>query len=309
MNTYRHALIRAAVALALVGPVALPAEAGRRPIDEHKPADAQGQVEVIDVSGRITVSGWDKAEVAVTGSANDNVDRVEITDSGTRTTVRVVLKNSHASSWEWGGKGGDTDLTVHVPRASSINVSLVSADLSVDGVQGNQEITTTSGDVHTSAARELRVQTVSGDLTLNAAPDSKMVEVNSVSGDVHLTGGSGEVSIKTVSGDGSITLGTVSRARVHTVSGDFAITTGLSADGRFEAESVSGDMQIHFSGGTPPAEYDLQSFSGDLTACFGPKPVQERFGPGSRLSFKEGAGTARVRVDTKSGDVTLCTKP
>ncbi len=307
MKHHTHVL-RIAVALALLGPLALPALAERRAIDEHKPADPQGQVEVTDVSGRISVSGWDKAEVAVTGSVNDNVERVEVDGSGARTQVRVVLKNSHVSHWEWGGKGGDTDLTVHVPRGSSVSASLVSADLSVDGVLGNQEIVTTSGDVHTTASRELRVRTVSGDLTLNAGADSKMIEVNTVSGDLHLSGGSGEVSVTTVSGDGSITLGTVSRARVKTVSGTFTITTGLTADGRFEAESVSGDFMIHFAGGVPPAEYDLQAFSGDLTACFGPKSEHEHWGPGSRLSFKEGAGTARVRVDTKSGDVTLCTK-
>jgi DUF4097 and DUF4098 domain-containing protein YvlB len=300
--------LRAVIALALLSCLALPAHAERRVIEEHKAAEPQGQVEVNDVSGRITVSGWDKAEVAVIGTAGENVDRVDVASSGARTTVRVVLKNSHEEHWQWSGKSGDADLVVHVPRGSSLSTSLVSANLSVDGVQGNQEITTTSGDVHTTAARELRVRTVSGDLQLTAGTDAKMIEVNTVSGDVHLSGGGGDVSVSTVSGDGSISVGTVNRARIKTVSGDFAITAGLTADGRFEAESVSGDIHVHFAGGVPPAEFDLQSFSGDLTSCFGPKAVNERFGPGSRLSYKEGAGTAKVRIDTKSGNVGLCTK-
>jgi DUF4097 and DUF4098 domain-containing protein YvlB len=309
MNSPTAPLLRAAIALALLSAFALPVHAERRTIEEHKAADPLGQVEVFDVSGRITVSGWDKAEVAVTGTASSNVDRIDIASSGARTTVRVVLKNSREEHhWQWSGMGGDSDLVVHVPRGSSLTASLVSADLSVDGVQGNQEITTTSGDVHTTAARELRVRSVSGDLLLNAGADSKTIEIETVSGDVHLSGGGGDVSVKTTSGDGSLTLGTVNRARIRTVSGDFSVTAGLTPDGRFEAESVSGDFQVHFAGGVPPAEFELQSFSGDLTSCFGPKSTNERFGPGSRLSYKEGAGTAKVRVDTKSGDVSLCTK-
>jgi hypothetical protein len=36
--------------------------------------------------------------------------------------------------------------------------------------------------------------------------------------------------------------------------------------------------------------------------------MQSRYGPGSRLEFKNGDGHAHVRVNTKSGDVRLCVK-
>jgi hypothetical protein len=58
----------------------------------------------------------------------------------------------------------------------------------------------------------------------------------------------------------------------------------------------------------PAAEFDVQSFSGDIRNCFGPKPMESRYGPGSRLEFKNGEGHAHVRVNTKSGDVRLCAK-
>jgi len=50
----------------------------------------------------------------------------------------------------------------------------------------------------------------------------------------------------------------------------------------------------------------VQSFSGDIRNCFGPKPVEEQYGPGSRLNFRNGKGGAHVHIDTKSGDVALC---
>jgi len=42
--------------------------AGVRSVEEHRPAEPQGQVEITNVSGRIEVVGWDKPEVEVTGT-------------------------------------------------------------------------------------------------------------------------------------------------------------------------------------------------------------------------------------------------
>jgi hypothetical protein len=60
--------------------------------------------------------------------------------------------------------------------------------------------------------------------------------------------------------------------------------------------------------GEPAATFDVQSFSGAIKNCFGPKPAESRYGPGSRLQFTSGEGRARVRINTKNGDVKLCAK-
>jgi DUF4097 and DUF4098 domain-containing protein YvlB len=301
--------ICAAASAVLVTALALPASAAaRRPVDERRPADPQGQVEIIDVSGRIAVQGWDKAEIGVTGTIGDSVEKLDISSSGTRTTIRVVSHEHAVLHFDWGGKTGDADLVVHVPRGSSLMATLVSADLSSTDVQGNQELHSESGDFRIAANRDLRIGTVSGDVHVTAGADSKHLEINTTSGDVHVSGGGGEVAVKTVSGDGVLSLGTVSRFNLKTVSGDFKIDAALTADGRFEAESVSGDFMIGFTGPVPPAEFDVQSVSGDLTTCFGRSSVKEKYGAGSRLNYKEGAGTAGVKVDTMSGDVGICAK-
>jgi hypothetical protein len=283
--------------------------AATRPVDEHRPAEAAGQVEIQNVAGDVQVLGWDKPEVAVTGTLGDDVERLEVTSAGSRTAVRVIGHEAHGlDGGRHGSRGGEAHLVVHVPARSSITATLVSADVHVTGVAGNQELHTVSGDVTSSAQHEVRIHTVSGDVQLTAGPESRLVEIATVSGDLTVAGGAGELAINTVSGDGAITAGTLTRAHVKTVSGDFSVTADLAADGRLEAESVSGDFRITFAGAIPPAVFDLQSFSGDLSTCFGRKAAREGYGPGSRLSFQEGAGSARVRIDTKSGDVTLCGK-
>ncbi len=56
----------------------------------------------------------------------------------------------------------------------------------------------------------------------------------------------------------------------------------------------------------PDADIDVQTFSGEINNCFGPKPVEQQYGPGNRLSFRSGKGGGQVHIDTKSGDVALC---
>jgi DUF4097 and DUF4098 domain-containing protein YvlB len=298
-----------ACAGAALATLAWPGAAGAaiRTVDEHRPAEAAGQVEIQNVAGRVEVAGWDNPEVAVSGTLGGDVERLDITSAGSRTTVRVVLRDSHGASFGWHGSG-EANLVVHVPARSSLTATLVSADVSVTGITGNQELRTVSGNVTASVQHEVRINTVSGDVRLTAGPESRRIEISTVSGDLTVSGGAGELTVTTVSGEGTVTVGTLSRAHVKTVSGDFSITADLATDGRLEAESVSGAFRITFAGAIPPAVFDLQSFSGDLSTCFGRKAAHETYGPGSRLSFQEGAGSARIRVDTKSGDVTLCSK-
>jgi DUF4097 and DUF4098 domain-containing protein YvlB len=308
MTTPTFPLRLAAPAAAVLAILACPStvHAEERTVDEHRPADANGQVEIQNVAGRIEVEGWDKAELAVTGTLAADVERLDITSAGAHSTLRVVMHESHGSNLWHGNR--ETRLVVHVPAHSSLTTTLVSADLKVTGISGNQDLHTVSGDISTSAQHEVRVNTVSGDVHLTAGPETRLVEIATVSGDLTVSGASGEINVSTVSGDGSLSVGTLSRAHFKTVSGDFSVKADLAADGRLDAESVSGEYRITFTGAMPPASYELQSFSGELSTCLGRKAAHEGYGPGSRLTFQEGAGTAHVRIDTKSGDVTLCGK-
>jgi DUF4097 and DUF4098 domain-containing protein YvlB len=118
-------------------------------------------------------------------------------------------------------------------------------------------------------------------------------------------GGGGEVEFTSISGDLKAELGTVARARFKTVSGVLTAGFALAADGQVEGESVSGNLTLNFAG-APAADFDVQTLSGGISNCFGPKPQETRYGPGSRLEFKNGDGHARVHIETKSGDVHLC---
>lgn len=305
MNTKNTRAVRWLAAAAVA--TALPAvafAAQSRPVDQKLAADPQGTVAISNVAGSVEVQGWDRNEIAVTGTLGAAVERLDFTSSGGRAEVRVVLPKMSGYRDD-----ASADLVIKVPAKSSLNVNVVSADLTARGVAGRQDLQSVSGNVVGDGSREFRVRTVSGDIRLTTKNEQATTEIRTVSGDVTVQGGaSGELDFTSVSGDARLAFGTLSRAKFKTVSGDLTLDAGLANDGRFEAESVSGDVSVTFAGKAPPAQYDVETLSGDIRNCFGPKAVEPRYGPGMNLSYREGAGTAQVRVDTKSGDVRLCTR-
>ena len=281
----------------------LPAQAAMRNFSAQKPADPAGTVEIVNVAGTIEVSGWDQPTVDVSGTIGERVERVDINNSGNRTTVRVVLPSGN--SWNGSGDASAAHLKIRVPQKSALEVSLVSADLRISGVSGNQHLKTVSGDIAGDVTGNLEANTVSGDVRL-AAHSSHTTQLQTVSGDINLSGADGDLQVNTVSGDAQLVLGALTRAHLETVSGDLHVTGALAAGGQLDATSVSGDVRVDFTT-APDADFDVQTFSGDISNCFGPKPVEEHYGPGNRLNFTNGKGGGRVHIDSKSGDVTLCT--
>jgi hypothetical protein len=297
--TYSKAPILAS-AVALLG--VCPLVYASTSVEQHRPANPQGMVEIDNVAGLIDVRGWDKSEVAVTGTIGKDVERVEVTGDGNRTSIRVVLP-SHSN---WGMHDGEAHLVVQVPANSSVSTSLVSSDLKISAVHGSLELRTVSGNITGDGGGDIRANDVSGDIHLTATA-AKRIEVKAISGNITLTGGNGEIEATTVSGDAHLTLGTMSRARFKTVSGTISAKLAAATDAQIDGESVSGDVSLEFAS-EPAADYDVQTLSGDIDNCFGPKPTEPRHGPGKRLTFKTGDTSARVHLSSNSGDVRLCTK-
>jgi len=250
-------------------------------IQQRVAADPQGTVEIVSVAGSIDVSGWDRSEVEVTGTVGDQVDHVDLNASNGRVTVHVV-----PSAGSGFGEKMVARLQVHVPAKSTVVARLVSADLKLSGVTGEVKLQTVSGDINGEVGGDLSANTVSGDVKLTAR-NARSIDIRSASGDI------------------SLELGSVTRGRLKSVSGDVSATLTLAPDAQLEGQSVSGDLSFEFTS-APAGDFDIQSFSGDIDNCFGPKPVESRYGPGTRLTFRNGEGRAHVSAETKSGDVRLC---
>jgi DUF4097 and DUF4098 domain-containing protein YvlB len=274
--------------------------ADSRSVNIHKAADLNGAVEIDNVAGRVDVTGWDRAEVEVTGTIGERVERVDVNTAAGHTTVRVVVPNQ-----SWGrGDGMKADLLVRIPRKSFLTATFVSADFTAHELQGQLEIHTVSGSVGGELAREAKINTVSG--AMKIAAGAGPLELNSVSGAIVVTGSSGDVRVGTVSGKADVELGTVTRARFQTVSGTVNVSGSLAKGAEVTATSVSGSLRFTLKGA---GDYDINSFSGSIENCFGPKAQRSEYGPGTHLTFREGDGNARVHLATQSGSIQLCNHP
>ncbi len=288
----------ATATLTLMLAAAVHAEEVNRTID----AAADGHVDISNIAGSVTVSGWNRSMVEVTGTLGRNVEELIVERDGDKVLIKVKVPRR-------GGRSIDSDLRINVPKKSSIDVGTVSADIDVTDVSGNQSMHTVSGDVTTEfVGGRLQAESVSGDVEVSGNNADGDVTATTVSGDVTLFRVSGEVNAETVSGDVTIDEASLDRAELETVNGDIQILANLRNKGRLSIDTVNGDLDIEFTGEVS-ATFDVDTFNGSIRNCFGPKPTHtSKYTPGLELEFSEGGGSARVTISTLNGDVNICKK-
>jgi hypothetical protein len=284
---YLPSLAAAALAAGML-PATLHADA---PFREAHDADPQGMVEIIGITDSVDVTGWDQPRVELTAE-EDLGNRLHFTAHGQRTVIDLVPG------------GGKHQISVRVPSGSTLTVTLVQGNISVHGVAGDATLRSVGGNITGEVGANLRANSVTGTIRL-AAPGAKSVEAKTINGDVELKGSPTEVEVVTVSGNAKVQLGAVTRGRFKTISGNVSAALSLAHDAELEGESVSGNLRFDFPA-APGAQFDVQSFSGTIDSCFGPKVESAHYGSGSRLEFKSGDGSGHVHIETKSGDVHLC---
>jgi len=287
------------LAMLLLSPLAV--HAGT-PINKRGPADPAGQVEVSNVSGTVIVTGWNRSDVEVTGELGEGSERLEFGATGKVTRIKVILPNrSHNVD--------GTDLVIRVPAGSSLSVNTVSADIRVRDVTGAQRLQSVSADIDTAvAAEDVECKTVSGDVRVTGAGKPALLNITTVSGDATVSRVAGEVNANTVSGDMTFGVGETTRSRLRSTSGDLGLSASLAPEARLDVESMNGDVRLDFAKPVD-AEFDVSSFNGEINNCFGPRAVRtSEYAPGHELHFREGQGTARVRIKTFNGDINFCAK-
>jgi len=269
-------------------------------VNQSIDAASAGNVEIYNTAGTITVKGWSRNSVQVSGELGDDVEELILERDGDDVLVKVKVPRNH-------GRDIDSDITVNLPENSSIEVSGISADIEVDDVNGDQSLQTVSGDVVVmGAVGDLEAASVSGDVEVTGTGEDGETAAATVSGDVLVSNLAGELEAESVSGDVTVAGGSFERVYFETVNGDLTFTAELRGGGRIAAESVNGDVELDFDGEVS-ASFDIETFNGDIDNCFGPEPERtSRYAPGLELSFSQGEGDGRVVIETLNGDVSIC---
>ncbi|NGY06763.1 DUF4097 family beta strand repeat-containing protein [Solimonas terrae] len=290
--TFRNA---AGVLLVLAGLCTAPSgRAGERTsINETRALAASGKLAINNMAGSIVVRGWDRNEVAITGTLGADVEKLDI--SGDANNLSVVVRYPSRVH----GNVDDTELELRVPARTQLAIDAVSADVRVSDTSGNIDARSVSGDVLlTVGSGEIKASTVSGDLTVRA-PAYK-TSLNSVSGDLSASGVRGSLDADTVSGDLSLDGGSFSAVKLQSVSGDLNLKLGLDDGGTLSAETLSGDIGLHLPK-MPDAKLTMKTFSGDLHNGFAPQQDDDAHS----LSATLGSGKGQIALHSFSGDIQI----
>jgi len=272
-------------------------------INETLDAAADGTVEIYNTSGSVTVEGWSRDAVEVTGTLGEEVEEFIFE----RDDDTVVVKVKPIEGKSSGGRSTSSHITVRVPQQSDIDVATISADINVDDLQGEQELQSVSGQIDTEAfVAEIEAETVSGDIDVVGNTDDIEVELASVSGSISVRDLSGTIAMETVTGRLSVAGGSFSEAGMQTVNGRVEFRSNLRKNGDLEVETVNGRISVTLIGDVS-AEIDVNTFNGRIKRCFGPKPEKtSKYAPGWELRFTEGKGEGTVNIESLNGPVTLC---
>jgi|GEM_PF-3913813 len=111
----------------------------RGQIDRSVPAAREGLVVVRVPEGALTLEGWDRLEVQVTGRITGPDDRLHLSSNHGHTVVRLRPDDSPDAD--------DTRLTLRIPKGSSVDLETVGADVVVAGVQGVVRLESGSGNL------------------------------------------------------------------------------------------------------------------------------------------------------------------
>ena len=263
-------------------------------------ADPRGKVSISNIAGSIEVVGWSRREVEVNADLGRGVDELIVERDGDEVIVKVKVPRHNSRNIA-------SDLVIHVPEKSSIEVAGVSADIEVDNVFGEMRLYTVSGDMTSDIYQsDVQIETVSGDIELQGDHEDMTTEVSSVSGDIDTSALHGRIQAESVSGDLVLADGSFDRIQAHTVNGDIVFRSELRKGGKLQIETINGEVNVDFRGSIS-AQFDIESFNGDINNCFGPDSVRaSRYAPGRELNFTQGDGDSRVVIETLNGDITLC---
>ncbi len=272
------------------------------PIQLRHDATPTVRIGIGNVAGTVSVTAWDRNEVQVNGRLGDGAKPLAITGNNSSLEIRVEPQGGSG----WFNRGGDsrmapTTLELHVPKAASLDVNVVSAPLLIDGMDGGSiQVNTVSGKARINARTpSLKAHSISGGI--EQAGHADQAELQTVSGEILAPALGPEVELQTISGRIQASGGPWRKLTLSTVSGDVQLTGGVTAGGSLGIDSMSGDVQLQLPAATS-ASLHASSFSGNLRSDFG-TPKEAGHGPGSSLDVRLGDGAGKINVETFSGDL------
>lgn len=212
---------------------------------------AGGHISISNVSGNVSVRGYNGSEVIVTAiKKGRDMDKLEIEDESTGNSVELGVRYPKECNCD-----ASVNFEVQVPRSVRFEYDRISS------VSGNVEISDVTGKVEASSVSgNVRVKEASGHVSASSVSGNVDVDVNQLDGsdDLEFSSVSGNVNVRMPSSlDANVDMTTFSGG----LTSDFPVEikkkkygSGSSAHGRLGSgsrqlsmKSVSGNVNLLYS--------------------------------------------------------------
>ena len=225
-----------------------------RLIERSYEVGTEAELHVNNVRGAVRVTGVESSTIRLTievdpehNVADEDIERlpIDLEQEGSRVNVKVLSDKAIMGWFERRSGPPVVRISIEAPLRTLANVSCVSADVSMAGLNAMQTANTVSGKVAvTDVTGDLRLNTVSGDALISRTNGA--VRWNSVSGDLIVREGqTTAITANSVSGNAEAVLdGHLSGGvQVQTVSGDLRLTVPATFGCEAQLSSMSGSVQ------------------------------------------------------------------
>jgi hypothetical protein len=233
--------------------------------------------------------GWNFDSVEVRGSVSP---RRQYFFGGDDNGAKIGIDEARA-----GEPPAHGDLTIFVPKGTTVGVKTVNGDISASDVSG--WFYAIAGRINVSgAAKTIEIEAMRGDVTLNVTVP--WLHARGGSGRMIVGGTLQDVDVSTISGALDVAAGEIVRGQFASVSGDIRFSGAPAAGAILDFSNHGGAVDLAVPR-TATGTFALSTVSGTIANGFAP------VGPASQspraLRFTLGRGGADVTVRTFKGAI------
>jgi DUF4097 and DUF4098 domain-containing protein YvlB len=249
------------------------------------------RLDINTFGGEVVVRTWSRNEMRIEA---DHSSRTRVGISQSRSSVRLRPRSSRGVA--------NVDFEITVPVGTSVEVSGTFVGATMDGQLGEVRVETVNGDITVSGASDyVYLYSVQGNVELSDAEGT--ADIHSVNGSLRMTNVAGRVSADAT--NGRIILEGIRSSNVDatTVNGSVRYEGTIEDSGRYRFSTHSGDVTLSVVESIN-ATVSVSTFSGHFDAGF-PITLTGTMTQGRRFSFAVGDGSARVDLESFSGNIRI----
>lgn len=204
------------------------------------------------------------------------------------------------------GVFGSAELTVHVPRGATIEVTSIGAPVSIRNVEGALRLQTVNGAIKVvSDVSDINAKSVTGTIVVKGSGRGAYANLATVSSSILVAHFDGNLTAETMAGAVHVRACRLHRVHLSTTSGNVTFNSPLENGGNYRFSVWSGNLRLALSD-RPNAVFHFSSFSGKIISNIGPKPKRsDPYLSSTEVRFRSGNGSAYVRAESMSGSITL----